>query len=324
MKKLLFYFAEFLLLPITFISAILMRFLTIGTFGSIYKNTIAEKIFLKFGVLPIRDHYYQPLINPRKHIQKPLDADRNLPGIDFNDTMQLQILKEFNYQDELNEIPLENTMAGNLSPYYNNGSFLSGDAEYLYCMIRHFKPKKIIEIGSGFSTLFSLYAIDKNKQGSDYNCELTCIEPYEKPWLEKSLAKIIRDKVENIDISFFKSLGINDILFIDSSHIIRPQGDILYEFLEVIPSLNPGVFIHIHDIFSPKDYLKEWIFCKHLLWNEQYLLEAFLTHNNMFEITGSLNYLYNNFKEEIENKLPILKKQKDREPGSFWFRKKLQ
>jgi len=141
---------------------------------------------------------------------------------------------------------------------------------------------------------------------------------YEQPWLKDLDLELKRDKVENIDKSLFKELEANDILFIDSSHIIRPQGDVLCEYLEILPILKPGVLVHIHDIFSPKDYPDEWLF-KHLLWNEQYLLEAFLTFNNKFKIIGSLNYLTHKYRDKLASKCPIFAAQEGREPGAFWL-----
>jgi hypothetical protein len=133
-------------------------------------------------------------------------------------------------------------------------------------------------------------AIRKNNLDvENYSCKHICIEPYEMPWLKDIGVELIREKVENIELDFFQQLEENDILFIDSSHIIRAQGDVLYEFLEILPSLKIGVFIHIHDIFKPRDYPNHWLLDKHLLWNEQYLLEAFLSNNSDFKIIGSLN-----------------------------------
>ena len=94
------------------------------------------------------------------------------------------------------------------------------------------------------------------------------------------------------------------------------------KYLELLPTLNSGVLVHVHDIFTPKDYLDEWVFNKHLLWNEQYLLEAFLIFNSEFRIIGSLNYLSHNFTEEFSEKCPVFAKQDDREPGAFWMIKK--
>jgi len=299
--------------PITFLSALWLK--CVIRWGI---NGINDKIFMKLGIMPILDHYYQPLINPKKHLNKSLRDDRELKGIDFNVKEQLNLLSKFNYNEELLKIPLQNRNDGNF--YYNNQSFTSGDAEYLYNVVRYFKPSKIIEVGSGFSTLMVINAIKNNKiESEDYDCKHICIEPYEKAWLEKANIELLRKKVEDVDKVLFQQLMPNDILFIDSSHIIRPQGDVLFEYLEILPILKPGVIIHVHDIFTPKDYRNEWIYDHHFLWNEQYLLEAFLMFNNDFRIVGALNYLTHNYRKELADKCPIFSNQPAQEPGSFWM-----
>ena len=281
-----------------------------------YPNEV-DDVFMKVGVLPVLDYYYQPMINPKKHLYKSLREDRDLPGIDFNTEEQLSLLRNFNYNNELLNFPID--QKEEIEFYYNNGSYGSGDAEYLYNMIRHFKPSKIIEIGSGSSTLMALNAINQNKkEDNKYKCQHICIEPYEQPFLEKIGVQLIREKVETFDKSFFQILEENDILFIDSSHIIRPQGDVLYIYLNILPTLKPGVLVHVHDIFMPKDYLDEWIY-DHILFNEQYLLEAFLTFNPNFKIIGALNYLSHNYQKEFASVCPIFAKQQNREPGGFWM-----
>jgi len=281
----------------------------------------SEKFFMDEGMLPVLDHYYQPMINPQKHLTKSLREDRDIVGINYNVKEQLEILANFNFNNELLEFPIEKKNENEF--YYNNGAYESGDAEYLYNVVRYFKPNRIIEIGSGNSTLMVKNAITKNKiENSSYTCNHICIEPYEMPWLKEVGVELIREKVECIEKSFFQKLSKNDILFIDSSHIIRPQGDVLFEYLELIPSLNSGVLVHIHDIFTPKDYLDEWVLKEHRLWNEQYLLEAFLTFNSEYRIMGALNYLSHNFTEEFSVKSPIYAKQHGREPGAFWMIKK--
>jgi predicted O-methyltransferase YrrM len=280
---------------------------------------ISRGIFSKIGVLPVIDHFYQPLINPHKHLLKSLRLDRNLPGIDFNIETQINLLDSFNFNDELKSFPLKKTNPKDF--YFHNGSLMSGDSEYLYNIIRSLKPKNIIEIGSGHSTKMMLNGINKNYEEDNIKCELTCIEPYEEDLLKGLNINLIKERVEKVDIELFNQLDKNDILFIDSSHIIRPQGDVLFEFNEILPSLKPGVLVHIHDIFSPKDYLDEWILDKHIMWNEQYLLENFLTFNKGFEIIGSLNYLKHNYWDELTSKCPILQNEPNREPGSFWIRR---
>ena len=276
-------------------------------------KNISDSIFMKLGILPISDHYYQPMINPGRDLRKSLRLDRNLPGINFNLNEQLDLLSKLHYNEELIEFPINKPE--NLSYYYNNNSYMSGDSEYLY---------SIIQIGSGYSTLMANSAILKNKElDKNYKCEHICIEPYEQEWLSKLEIKLIRERVEDLDINLFKKLQNNDILFIDSSHIIRPQGDVLFEYLELLPILNPGVVVHIHDIFSPKDYLDSWIINDHLFWNEQYLLEAFLSFNNEFKIIGALNFLSKKHKDKFSEMAPIFANQVNREPGAFWIQKRI-
>ncbi len=299
--------------PFTYLASLWLKLLRV-----VGMSALDEKIFMNVGMLPVVDHYYQPLINPAKHLTQSLRKDRNLPGIDFNTSAQLQLLDSFNYVEELKSFPLEK--GDELTYYYNNGFYEAGDAEYLYNMIRHFKPRKLVEIGSGYSTLMAQNAFKKNQAEDDsFKYTHICIEPYEQPWLEKTGVEVIRKRVETIEMSFFETLGENDILFIDSTHMIRPQGDVLFEYLEILPILKPGVIVHIHDIFLPKDYPDHWILTEHRLWNEQYLLEAFLTFNNKFKILGAVNYLSHNFNKQFAAKNPIYSSQPGKEPGAFWM-----
>ena len=314
---------DIMLIPFTIFFAYYFRVMRKRNFKG---KPISKKILFSVGVLPVIDHYYEPLFNHKKHLNKSLKDNRNLPGIDFNINSQIKVIKRFNFSDELLKIPLEkkNEKVGFC---FMEGPFPPADAEYLYNIIRSYKPKRIIEIGSGHSTLMAANAINQNKfQDKNYNCQHICIEPYENKWLDELGVQIIREKVENCDISLFKKLEENDILFIDSSHIIRPQGDVLFEYLEILPSLQSGVLVHIHDIFTPQDYPEEWVFYGHRLWNEQYLLEAFLTCNNDFTIIGSTNFLLYNHYDDFAKTHPISKllteNGKQVGAGSFWLKRK--
>ncbi len=167
----------------------------------------------------------------------------------------------------------------------------------------------------------AMEALKKNRdEDRSYNSEHVCIEPYEMPWLETVDVSVVRKKVEEVKLEFFFTAAKkNDISFIDSSHVIRPQGDVLFEYLELAPSLNVGVVVHIHDIFSPKNYLAEWLQDDVRFWNEQYLLEAFLSHNNSWEIIGALNFLRRKHYDELKLTAPFL--SPGREPGSFYLQK---
>ena len=308
---------DLVLVPFALAASLVMKVIRRAKVSRLPRTT---KVFRRVGVYPILDHYYEPLFNPA-HLTKPLAADRNLSGIDWNVSEQLTLLAKFSYNNELVEFPLDTLE--HLGYYYRNGVFESGDAEILYSMIRFFKPRRIVEIGSGQSTLLSASAVKENHfEDSDYSCDHVCVEPYENKWLDQIGVTIIREPVESLGISMFQDLERNDILFIDSSHIIRPQGDVLFEMFDILPVLKPGVLIHVHDIFSPRDYLEEWIQTDIRFWNEQYLLEAFLSYNSEFEVVAALNFLKHQYPDELSAVCPVLREQLSyREPGSFWLRR---
>jgi hypothetical protein len=280
-----------------------------------------KQVLLDVGVFPLRNHYYEPQFDNR-FPRKPFSQDRPLPGIDWNVSEQLEILGTLRFAGELADIPLQKgAEKSRPSFHFNNQWFEAGDAEYWYQTIRALRPRKIYEIGSGYSTLMARRALEKNtEEDPNYSCEHVCIEPFERPWLEGLGVTVVRKKVEEIGASLFSELGENDILFIDSSHIIRPEGDVLFEYLELLPSLREGVVVHVHDIFSPRNYPREWLEDEILFWNEQYLLEAFMSHNNDWKIRGALNYLSHNHFSELQSVAPFV--GRDGEPGSFYIQRR--
>ncbi len=298
--------------PFVFLALLLLK--VVKRHGA-HKFPINRFLFQRTGVYPIHDHYYEPQF--RYSTDFNARKIRNI-HIDLNEEAQIRALNNFSHQLELATFPLSKT--GSRPAYYlHNGSFEAGDADLYYLMIRNLKPKKIIEIGSGFSTLLSLEAIRKNK-AEGHSTELICIEPFESDWLEQSgEITLKRERVENIDLSFFKQLGPGDFLFIDSSHVIRPENDVLFEYLEILPELNKGVIIHIHDIFTPRHYRKEWLQDEMRLWNEQYLMEAFLYYNTHFRVLFSLNHLKNSYYDQTKSVLTNI--SRTTEPGSFWLEK---
>jgi hypothetical protein len=281
-------------------------------------KTAVRNVLDRFGLALIKHHYYSPAVFPAD-IRKPLNEPRKLPGIDFNIAGQLGLVRQFKYRDELVSIPRvksDRTRFG-----YHNGAFEAGDAEMLYNFIRHFRPKKVVEIGCGQSTLMALLAQRRNAD-EGFPCHHTCVEPFEQPWLEKVGVHTIRARVEDISASLFERLEADDILFIDSSHTLRPQGDIVHEYLYLLPLLAPGVIVHVHDVFTPRDYPARWVVEERYLWNEQYVLEAFLSFNHQFEILAMVNYLSHDHREKLSDACPVLLTEPDHEPGSFWMRRK--
>ncbi len=128
----------------------------------------------------------------------------------------------------------------------------------------------------------------------------------------------MRKKIEDVEESHYLTLGSGDILFIDSSHIIRPQGDVLKIFLEILPKLNKGVIVHVHDVFTPKNYPERWLVKENKFWNEQYLVEALMMNKDKFEIYLMLNYLKNNAYDELKKICPYL--TSNNEPSSLYLK----
>jgi predicted O-methyltransferase YrrM len=278
---------------------------------------VTRSALIRIGVLPIRNHYYEPFVDPRR-LRRPLDEERNLPGIDLNVQGQLDFLLTLTFQDELEELMSPRSIPHEFR--LGNQSFESGDAEYLYQLIRRTKPTRLYEIGSGHSTLMARAAIARNcAEDATHRCRHICVEPFEAPWLESTGVEVLRQRVEDVDVALFRELQANDLLFIDSSHVIRPQGDVLTEYLSILPVLRSGVIVHIHDVFTPRDYLREWVTESLQLWNEQYLMEAFLSNNPQWTIIGALNFLKHSHFDALRRVCPYLTPK--REPGSFYMRR---
>ncbi|MFQ5647371.1 MAG: class I SAM-dependent methyltransferase, partial [bacterium] len=283
------------------------------------------KLYDLFSVLPVRDHYYQPVFRVSDVPEDVWTRENPLRGVDMNIDAQLSVLKEFDYNQEIESLPprYSKEVEEKLGFYFNNETFGSGDAEIFHNILRRFQPKKLIEIGAGFSTRLARQALERNRDEGAL-CEHICIEPFEQPWLEKLGPRIIRARVESLPLSTFENLEKNDILFIDSSHIVRTGGDVLFEYLELLPTLKSGVLVHVHDIFLPFEYKREWVVERKFFWTEQYLLQAFLAFNADFEVFLSLNYLANRHRNELEKACPVFSRLGERSPapGSFWIRRK--
>lgn len=300
------------LAPLTLLAAHYLRTLR---HAGLDRLPTTRRVLQRARVLPIEHHYHEPLVYA-SDLHRPLNADRPLPGLDLNIDEQLTQLSCFSYQAELDAFPVLRRRP--YEYYYRNGVFASGDSEYLYSIIRLLQPRRLIEIGSGLSTLMARAALDRNAQ-EGVVAEHVCIEPYEFDWLEGLGIQVIREPIEACKLAIFDQLAANDILFIDSSHVIRAQGDVLFEYLELLPRLRPGVYVHIHDIFTPRDYLAPWLLERQWLWNEQYLLEAFLSFNKAFRVVGALNYLWHAHRAAVCAAFPVIAREPWREPGSFWI-----
>jgi len=271
----------------------------------------------KVGVQWRSTHYYHPTY-ANADLPQDVTVVRSLPGLDLNEAAQLSLLQSFNVQEELA------SLAEGVDPESvlddDNPNYNVGDVDALYAMVRHLKPRRLFEIGSGYSTRVAAKAIARNvTENKQYGCRHVCIEPYEMPWLEKLGPEILRKRAEDVPAEFFDVLGAGDILFIDSSHVIRPFGDVLFEFQEVFPRLANGVVVHLHDIFTPRDYPERWLRDERRLWNEQYLLEVMLANSSRYKTVLALNWLCHTHRRALDQAFPKMREKPNANPGAFWF-----
>lgn len=270
-----------------------------------------------FHLTPV--HFYQPVPDTRCIASATWSSPSQLVGIEMNDERQLDFLQHIfpRFKDEYNAFP--STPSDLYYQFYLNNNLFDGtDALVLYCMVRHFRPKIVLEVGSGMSSRISAQAALKNG-----NTNLVCIEPYPDEILQKGfpgLESLVSKPVQDIPLEEFLKLQRGDILFIDTSHVVRCGGDVNYLFLEIIPRLQPGVVVHVHDIFFPMDYPERWVRRLFRFWTEQYLLQAFLAFNSSYEVLLCNSYLDHYYNDQLRAAFP-------RSPwwggGSFWMQRRV-
>lgn len=277
-------------------------------------------------------HFYLPIPDDTDRLEKFWDIPSDMVGVDMNEPAAIEIMESIapRYLPEFRaRFPID----GPIDPpdfYLINGGYMAVDAHVYYCLIRHFKPRRIVEIGNGNSTLLAIAACNKNREETGLRPKLSSIDPYPWPMFEKGhpgLDELIPERVQDVPVSYFEALESGDILFIDSSHVIRSGNDVHYEFLEILPRLKPGVLVHVHDISLPKPYPKVY-FDNRLYWNEQYLLQAFLAFNDRFEVLWPGNYMMIKHPERMLAVFPEFERMRkdypQSEPTGFWMRVKAQ
>ena len=295
-----------------FIATVILHCLQSGRFHQIFPFWENHG----FHVTPV--HFHQPIPDAQSLPDALWSTRSDLVGIDMNDAVQLDLLRKHfpKFRDEYERFPIKPT--GDPSQFYlDNHLFDGADALVAYCMVRQFQPELIVEVGSGYSSLILGEAAAQSDSPA-----LTCIEPFPREFLREGfpgLRSLIEKQVQDIDLEFFSQLGSGDVLFIDSSHTVKIGGDVNYLFLEVLPRLKPGVIVHVHDIFLPFDYRRDWVMEEFRFWTEQYLLQAFLTFNSEFEVLMSNSYLSHYHERELKAAFPTLPSCGG---GSFWMRRK--
>ena len=267
-------------------------------------------------------HYYSPIPSTER-----IRADaarlssarpRELPGIELREEQQLALLDQLKvfYPD----LPFPKGKIPGRRYFFDNPMYSYSDAICLYGMIRHVQPRRIIEVGSGYSSCVTL---DTNELFFDNRIACTFIEPF--PALLHSLiepddrtrVEIIPSPLQEVDVTRFQELDQNDILLIDSTHVAKLGSDVNYIFSEILPALRRGVYVHFHDIFYPFEYPAAWLY-EGRVWTETYVLRAFLTFNSAYEIVLFNTFLEHFHRTEFEEHMPLCL---ENEGGSIWLRR---
>jgi hypothetical protein len=300
----------------------------------------AFRMFQRIGITVSPNHYYWPVPDFRELESRKWPAEEEPVGLDLAIDKQLDFLQTVvpRYQSE---------WASDAAPFfslsykYSNGYFETVDAEIAYCLVRHYKPRRIVEVGGGYSSRVMAAALDQNLKLDGVRGELITIDPFPERFPKEALSDrvhLITGTVQSVDLDVFLSLQSGDFLFLDSSHVVGIGSDVVKEYLEIVPRLAGGVLVHAHDIFIPADYPREAVLHNLAFWSEQYLLQALLMFNPQFEVlwgsscmqsraTNALENAFPHWQQSYRN-MPEGKRQflptRDGErvwPSSFWMRK---
>ena len=274
---------------------------------------------LGFHVVP--NNYMSPIPDLRALKPDLLSKSYELPGVEMHEPAQLDLLRGLASQwggefDRMLASPEGGAYPGDRS------KFGLVDGAVAYAMIRRFKPRTVLEVGSGYSTYILGQAALRNRQDG-VATELIACEPYPNAALRAGLpgvSRLLPRPVQEVDPGEFVRLGTNDTLFIDSSHVLRTGGDVQHLFLEVLPRLRAGVHVHVHDIFFPFDYPAEWLVANHRFYSEQYVLQAFLAFNYAFTVSWAGRYIHLKYPQELATAFPTHAGEAS-SASSFWMQK---
>jgi predicted O-methyltransferase YrrM len=281
----------------------------------------------RWRIVRVRNgHYYSPvpsLKELRRDAPRIFDRSRrSLPGVDLNEDGQLALLSEF--APFYAEQPFPETPREGIRYFFDNYWFGSADALFLYAMIRRFRPRRIVEIGSGFS---SAVMLDTNERFMDRGIRLTFVEP-ESERLRKLLkpedrasVTIVEQRIQGLGPGLVEELEANDILFVDSSHVSKAGSDVNHVLFELLPRLASGVLVQFHDIQYPFEYPQEW-FELGWSWNEPYILRAFLQYNREFSIRFWNDYMTRFHADAVGKAMPrCLRPTTFGVGGSLWLQR---
>jgi hypothetical protein len=264
-------------------------------------------------------HFYSPvpdLSEIEAHASRLFAPARELPGVELRVQEQLKLfcaLAALAREAPLPKVP------GTAARYgVDNPNYGIGDASMLQAMLRHLRPSRYLEVGSGYTTAL---ALDTNERYLEDAMAVTAIEPH--PELLQQVIRpgdqveVLAEPVQSVPIERFRALGPGDVLFVDCSHVLKTGSDVQHLYTNVLPVLAGGVHVHIHDIFWPFEYLRHWVEAGRA-WNEAYLLHAFLLFNDAFEIVLWNHYLAMEHRDVVAAELPAMLETPG---GAIWLRR---
>lgn len=265
-------------------------------------------------------HFYSPIpsVEDIRRREEELfgDPPRSLPGIDLREEEQLALLERL--KEFYPEMPFPRVKSDGTRFWFDNWAYSYADAIFLYSMLRHLQPRRVIEIGSGFS---SAAMLDTNERFLDDGVDLTFIDP--DPTTVRALlkpgdsAEIIAAPLQDVPLTRFDALEANDVLFVDSTHVAKTGSDVNRILFDILPRLRPGVYVHFHDMFYPFEYPKEWVY-EGRAWNEDYIVRAFLEFNSAFEIVLFGTYVIRFHRDWFAREMPLCLENPG---GSLWIRR---
>jgi Methyltransferase domain len=300
----------------------------------------AFRMFQRIGITVSPNHYYWPVPDFRELESRKWPAEQEPLGLDLAFDQQLDFLQTVvpKYRSEWQS---DSAPFFSVNYNYGNGFFEAVDAEIAYCLVRHYKPRRIVEVGGGYSSRVMAAALDMNLKLDGVRGELVTIDPYPDRFPKRALSDrvhLIPQTIQDVDLDVFLSLQSGDFLFLDSSHVVGIGSDVVREYLEIIPRIAGGVVIHAHDIFIPADYPREAVLHNLAFWSEQYLLQALLTNNPRFQVLWGSSCMQSRAANALDNAFPhwrnsylnmpaekrrFLPTRDDARvwPSSFWMRK---
>jgi predicted O-methyltransferase YrrM len=285
---------------------------TVSPFGPGHGLVIAVTRFMASSRLfrPRAGHYYSPIPSKSRLLREQERifsqcSDGLIKGIELDPEAQLRLVDSLSqYYDEQ---PFQASAVKGRRYYFDNVFYRWADAIMLYSLMRHLSPKRIIEIGSGYS---SFVMLDTNELFFDKRIELTFIEPDSKRLRSRlkpgdlNHISILERPVQEIEPDVFERLEANDILFVDSTHVSKAGSDVNHILFNILPALHRGVFVHFHDIWYPFEYPLEWLRYG-IYWNEAYMLRSFLSFNSRFRIRLWNNYLLRFHSDFLKQRMPL-------------------